>query len=72
MKNILNNYEKSSSQEINLGKSNLYYSRNMPQDIKENISATLNATECIRMGRHLGVSFIIGRKEESSIWLLQR
>jgi len=36
----------------------------MPQDIKDNISATLNMTECIRMGKHLGVLSMIGRKKK--------
>ncbi|MCI25100.1 replication protein A 70 kDa dna-binding subunit, partial [Trifolium medium] len=50
MKKILNIYEKASRQAINYTKSEVYFSRNTPTNIKNTISNILEVTEVLGTG----------------------
>jgi hypothetical protein len=65
MKRILNDYEKASGQAINYSKSEVYFSRNTPNDIKGTMSETLGVTEVMGTGRYLGMPSMIGRNKKA-------
>ncbi|GAU29295.1 hypothetical protein TSUD_226660 [Trifolium subterraneum] len=65
MKKILNDYEKASGQAINYAKSEVYFSRNTPTNIKEQISNILGVNEVMGTGRYLGMSSMIGRNKKA-------
>jgi hypothetical protein len=60
MKNILATYEKASGQAINLQKSELFCSRNMPNDLKNLIATTLGVGQVLGTGKYVGLSSMIG------------
>ncbi|GAU48919.1 hypothetical protein TSUD_301740 [Trifolium subterraneum] len=65
MKQILNDYEKASGQAINYAKSEVYFSRNTPANIKSQITATLGVSETMGTGRYLGMPSMIGRNKKA-------
>jgi hypothetical protein len=71
MKKILNDYEKAFGQAINYAKSEIYFSRNTPDNVKESISTMLGVNEVMGTGRYLGMPSMIGRNKKSSIQLPQ-
>jgi hypothetical protein len=71
MKKILNDYVKASGQAINYAKSEIYFSRNTPDNVKESISTMLGVNEVMGTGRYLGMPSMIGRNKKSSIQLPQ-
>ncbi|KAK2445802.1 putative mitochondrial protein [Trifolium repens] len=65
MKKILNDYEKASGQAVNYTKSEVYFSRNTPNNIKEQISDILGVQEVMGTGRYLGMPSMIGRNKKA-------
>ncbi|MCI00775.1 RNA-directed DNA polymerase (Reverse transcriptase), partial [Trifolium medium] len=65
MKKILNVYEKASRQAINYAKSEVYFSRNTPSNIKERV------TEVLGRGRYLGMPSMIGRNKKAMFGYLK-
>jgi hypothetical protein len=65
MKRILNDYEKASGQAINYSKSEVYFSRNTPNDIKGIVSGILGVTEVMGTGKYLGMPSMIGHNKKA-------
>jgi hypothetical protein len=61
MKNILNVYEAASGQAISLPKSEIFYSRNVSDALKNNITNILIVRAVLGTGKYLGMSSMIGR-----------
>lgn len=65
IKNILNKYEMGSGQAINLSKSEMLFSQNVPPDLRAVLCDLLGVQECPGVGRYLGLpSFICRNKKE--------
>ena len=62
---FFSDFEYSSSLSINLQKFEIYFSKNTNEQTKEEISETLGVTECLEIGKYLGMSSMIGRKKKS-------
>jgi hypothetical protein len=65
MKKILQDHEHASGQAINFAKSEIYFSKNTPSNIKDIISNTLEVNEVMGRGRYLGMQSIIGRNNRT-------
>lgn len=61
MKDILNTYEAASGQAIILPKSEIFYSRNVPDTLKNNITNILGVQAILGTGKYLGMPSMIGR-----------
>jgi hypothetical protein len=61
MKNILNTYEAASGQAISLPKSEILYSRNVPDALKNSITNILAVRAVLGTGKYLGMPSMIGR-----------
>ncbi|KAL3038161.1 hypothetical protein AAZX31_01G114300 [Glycine max] len=64
MRHILSLYELASGQSINLNKSKIFYSRNVPSNVQNTITNIMGA-ECLGMGRYLGVPSLVGRSKRA-------
>jgi hypothetical protein len=71
MKKILNDYEGASGQAINYAKSEVYFSRNTPDTIKNQITDILGVTEVMGTGRYLGMPSMIGRNKRAMFGYLR-
>jgi hypothetical protein len=71
MKQILNDYERASGQAINYTKSEFYFSRNTPTNIKEQVSGILGVTEVLGTDRYLGMPSMIGRNKKAMFGYLK-
>jgi hypothetical protein len=71
MKKKLNDYEKASGQAINYSKSEVYFSRNTPTNIKDQISGILGVNEVMGTGRYLGMPSMIGRNKKAMFGYLR-
>jgi hypothetical protein len=58
---ILNVYEVASGQAISLPKSEIFYSRNVTDDLKNNITNILAVRAVLGIGKYLGMTSMIGR-----------
>jgi hypothetical protein len=67
----LNDYEKASGQAINYSKSEVYFSRNTPTNIKDQISGILGVNEVMGTGRYLGMPSMIGRNKKAMFGYLR-
>ena len=66
MKNILSTYELASGQAISLPKSEIYCSRNVPDDLKATITDNLGVQVVMRTGKYLGLPSMIGRDRNAT------
>lgn len=66
MKDILASYEAASGQAINLQKPEIFFSRNTPEETKNNISNILGVRQVLGTGKYLGVPSMIGRSKNST------
>jgi hypothetical protein len=66
MKNILATYEEASGQAINLQKSELFCSRNTPDDLKNLIAITLGVRQVLGTVKYLELPSIIGRSKHAN------
>lgn len=70
LKEILTIYDNASGQEINMRKSEIYYSRNTSQEMKGQITYILGVTGCIGTRKYLGLPSMIGRKKKQMFGFL--
>jgi hypothetical protein len=61
LKNILTIYEEASGQSINLQKSEIFYSRNMLDLVKNSIANILGVQQVLGTGKYLGLLSMVGR-----------
>jgi len=66
MKNILSTYELAFGQAINLPKSEIYCSRNVPDDLKAHITDILGIQVVLGTGKYLGLPSMIGRDRKAT------
>jgi hypothetical protein len=66
MKNILSTYELASGQAISLPKSEIYCSRNVPNDLKITITDILGVQVVLGTGKYLGLPSMIGRDRKAT------
>jgi hypothetical protein len=66
MKSILTIYEKASGQAISLPKSEIYCSRNVPEPLKQHITAILGVRAVLGTGKYLGLPSMIGRDRNAT------
>jgi hypothetical protein len=66
MKNILATYEEASGQTINLQKSELFCSRNTPDNLKNLIATTLGVRQVLGTCKYLGLPSMIGRSKHAT------
>ncbi|GAU45240.1 hypothetical protein TSUD_291240 [Trifolium subterraneum] len=64
---ILHTYELASGQEINLAKSEVFFSRNLSHAAKEDLASILGVRHVLGTGIYLGLPSMIGRKDLASI-----
>ena len=66
MKSILTVYEAAPGQVISLPKSEIYCSCNVPDPMKQNITAILGVRAVLGTGKYLGLPSMIGRDRNST------
>ena len=64
MHSILSEYEKISCQVVNVQKSGIFFSSNVSEDLKSNISNILGVHAPLNTGRYLGLPSLIGRNQK--------
>lgn len=64
--NILNIYEATSGQEISLPKSEVFYSRNVTDALKDSITNILGVRVVLGTGKYLGMPSMIGRNRTTT------
>ena len=69
---ILSTYELASGQAISLPKSEIYCSRNVPDDLKANITAILGVQVVLGTGKYLGLPSMIGRDRKATFAYIKR
>ncbi|KAK2423594.1 hypothetical protein QL285_034041 [Trifolium repens] len=62
--NILKIYEEASGQEINLSKSEVFFSRNLSVPAQEDLSRIMGVRHVLGTGNYLGLPSMIGRKKK--------
>jgi hypothetical protein len=65
LKMILKTYEEASGQAINLQKSEIFFSKNTSEEVKENIKRIFQVSEGLGSGKYLGLPSTIGRKKKA-------
>jgi hypothetical protein len=60
---ILKTYERASGQEINLSKSEVFFSRNISLAAQEDLSNIMGVRHVLGTGKYLGLPSMIGRKK---------
>nr|KYP33296.1 LINE-1 reverse transcriptase isogeny [Cajanus cajan] len=65
LKAILQQYESTSGQAINMQKSEIYYSRNTKLDVRHYINFILGVNECMGIGKYVGIPSMIGRNKKA-------
>ena len=65
MKDILTAYEVASGQAISLPKSEIYYSRNVPDTLRHSITHIMGVQAVLGTGKYLGLPSMIGRDRTS-------
>ena len=66
MKRILNTYEEASGQAISLPKSEIFYSRNVQQQLQQNITHILGVQAVLGTGKYLGLPSMVGRSKKAT------
>jgi hypothetical protein len=61
---ILKTYEEASGQEINLTKSEVFFSRNLSRPAQEDLSRIMGVRHVLGTGNYLGLPSMIGRKKK--------
>lgn len=65
LKNILTTYAEASGQQINLQKSEIYFSKNVSEQVRMSLINILEASESLGTGKYLGLPSMIGRSKKS-------
>lgn len=71
MKNILSDFESAFGQAINLQKSEVFFNRNMSQNMCNNFSSLLGVQQCLGTGKHLGLPSMVGRSKKATFAILK-
>lgn len=50
---------------INFQKSEIFFNKNTPSNVKDNISSLLCVSECLGLGNYLGMPSMIGKKKKA-------
>lgn len=66
MKEILANYEKASGQAINLQKSEVIFSSNVPNDSRVHLASILGVSQRLGAGKYLGLPSLIDRNRRAT------
>lgn len=66
MKRILNTYEEALGQAISLSKSEIYYSRNVQQQVQQDITDILGVRAVLGTGKYLGLPSMVGRSKKAT------
>ena len=66
IKEILSSYELASGQKVNYDKTAIFFSKNTPMDMREEIRLYLNATSDEPIEKYLGLPPIIGRGKKQA------
>lgn len=66
MKKILQTYEEASGQSINLGKSDVFFSKNVDDDTQYRLTDILGVQLVMGTGKHLGLPSMVGRSKKST------
>ena len=69
MKHILNQYEEASSQAISLPKSEIFYSINVQEPLKQSITNILGVRAVLGTSKYLGLPSMAGRRKKSNFQL---
>lgn len=64
MKSILEVYAQASGQHINMQKSEVFFSRNVPDDVKHHIANLLDVRITLGTGKYLGLPSLVGRDKK--------
>jgi hypothetical protein len=62
---IIKTYESASGQEINLTKSEVFFSRNLSSPAQEDLSRIMGVRHVLGTGNYLGLPSMIGRKKKA-------
>lgn len=62
---IISCYERASGQRVNLEKTEIFFSKGVPTDVRQQITNTLNVREVERHAKYLGLPTIIGRLKKA-------
>ena len=68
---ILKTYDATSGQEINLSKSEVFFSRNMSGAVQEDLSRIIGVRHVMGTGKYLGLPSMIGRDKRSVFFFYQ-
>lgn len=71
MKNILETYEKASGQAISLPKSEVYYSRSVPDPTQDFITSILGVCAVMGTSKYLGLPSMIGTSKEATFGFIK-
>jgi hypothetical protein len=63
---ILKTYENASGQEINLSKSEIFFSRNISQAAQKDLSELMGVRHVMGTGTYLGVPSMVGRSKKAT------
>ena len=67
IQDILNLYEQASRQQINRGKTTIFFSKAVTKERKEEISVFLGVLEVKEYEKYLGLPAVIGRNKRASL-----
>ncbi|CAL9019993.1 unnamed protein product, partial [Prunus brigantina] len=65
--NLLNGYCRASGQQINLGKSSVFFSPNTPEELKRELGTTLGMSIVTDPGKYLGLPTLWGRSKSEAL-----
>ncbi|XP_057809148.1 uncharacterized protein LOC131023623 [Salvia miltiorrhiza] len=63
LKRVLRDYEEASGQAINLQKSGIFFSSNVSEQVRTEVSAIMGVSLPLNTGRYLGLPSLVGRKK---------
>jgi len=66
MKNILTTYEEASGQAINLPKSEIFYSKNVGNNLQHVVTSILGVQAVLGTDKYLGLPSMIGRNKKAT------
>jgi hypothetical protein len=63
---ILKTYEEASGQEINMSKSEVFFSRNLSRAAQEDLSRVMGVRHVLGTGKYLGLPSMVGRRKKET------
>jgi hypothetical protein len=68
---LLDTYSAASGQEINLAKSEVFFSRNLSKAAQEDLSSIMGVKHVMGTGTYLGLPSMVGRSKKETFWFYQ-